>query len=434
MKLLDKFKNAWNAFSQEDKVNWHVHDIGPAQGYRPDQNRMTRGNERTFITSVINRIALDVADVDIMHVRLDDQGRFLEQMESDLNDRFLLEANIDQSSKAFMEDAVIAMLDKGHVALVPVYTTDNPYESDSYGILSMRTGEVVSWYPKHVRINVYDENTQQRKEVTMPKSDVCIIQNPFYAVMNEPNSTLHRLVRKLTILDVVDEKNADPKLNMIIQLPYIIKTEARKQQAEQRRKEIEEQLNSSKYGIAYTDGTEHITQLNRPLETNLMSQIEYLINLLFSQLGMTQEILNGTADESTMLNYRNRIVKVIVEAFASEIKRKWLTAQARARKQSIMYFIDPFELVPVSNIAEIADKFTRNEIMTSNEIRQVIGMKPSDNPDADELRNKNLNKQGGELPADSGGADVMSIVNEMLDGLMSDIDGILGGEEVEEDE
>jgi hypothetical protein len=348
---------------------------------------------------VYNRLALDVSSIAIKHVRLDDNGRYIEEINSGLQNCLNLEANIDQTGRAFLQDVVMSMLDEGCVAIVPVDTTVNPAVSGSYEINTMRTGKILEWYPAHVRVRVYNDKKGIHEELTLPKSTIAIIENPLYAVINEPNSTMQRLIRKLNLLDVVDEQTSAGKLDLIIQLPYVIKSEARRKQAEERRKDIEMQLAGSKYGIAYTDGTERITQLNRPAENNLMKQVEYLTNMLYSQLGLTQSILEGSADEKTMLNYYNRTVEPIVSAIVDEIKRKFLTKTARAQKQSIMFFRDPFRLVPVENIAEIADKFTRNEIMTSNEIRQIVGMMPSKDPGADELRNKNLNQSNEEMNA-----------------------------------
>lgn len=388
MSFGSRLKHAWNAFSSNAQMNYR--DLGMSYSYRADRPRLTRGNERSIVTSVYNRIALDVAALNIQHVRLDKNGRFLSVIEDGLNNCLTLEANIDQTARSFIQDVVISMFDEGSVAIVPVDTTTDPNVSGSYDIQTMRVGQILDWYPQHVRIRLYNEQTGQKQEVVLPKSTVAIIENPLYAVINEPNSTMQRLIRKLNLLDVIDEQSGSGKLDLIIQLPYVIKTEARRQQAEARRKDIESQLSGTKYGIAYTDGTERITQLNRSVNNNLMSQIEYLTSMLYSQLGITQSILDGTADEKTMLNYNNRTIEPIIAAIVDEMKRKFLTKTARSQCQSISYFKDPFKLVPVNEIAEIADKFTRNEIMTSNEIRQVIGMKPSDDPGADELRNKNL--------------------------------------------
>lgn len=389
-----RIKNAWNAFFSRDPTE-NYRNYGQSYFYRPDRPRFTRGTERTIVTAVLNRIALDVAAVKIQHVRLDENDRFLSVVDSGLNDCLNLEANIDQTGRAFIQDVVMSMFDEGSVAIVPVDTTSDPEKTGSYDINTMRTGKIVEWYPRHVKVRVYNDRTGQKEEIVLPKDTVAVIENPLFAVMNEPNSTAQRLIRKLALLDVVDEQASSGKLDLIIQLPYIIKTEARRQQAEQRRKDIEDQLAGSRYGVAYTDGTERITQLNRPLENNLLKQIEYLTNLLYSQLGITQEVMNGTADEKAMLNYNNRTVEPIVSAIVDAIKRTFLTKTARSQKQSVMYFSDPFKLVPVADLAEIADKFTRNEIMTSNEIRQIVGMKPADDPKADELRNSNL-KEGSE--------------------------------------
>lgn len=385
-----RLKHAWNAFFNRDPTSYR--DIGGSYSYRPDRPRFTRGNKKSIVTSVYNRIALDVAAINIQHVRLDDNGRFLESMKTSLNNCLTLEPNLDQTSRAFFQDVVISMFDEGCVAIVPVETSADPDKTGSYDIYSLRTGKILEWFPKHVRVRVYNELTGKKEDILLSKDSVAIIENPLYAVINEPNSTMQRLIRKLNLLDIIDEQSSAGKLDLIIQLPYVIKTEARRQQAEKRRKDIENQLSGSKYGIAYTDGTERITQLNRPVENNLMKQIEYLTNLLYSQLGLTQTIMDGSADDKTMLNYYNRTIEPIVSAIVDEMKRKFLTKTARSQLQSIWFFRDPFKLVPVADIAEIADKFTRNEIMTSNEIRQIVGMKPSEDPRADELRNKNLSE------------------------------------------
>ena len=390
MGISDRLQHAWNAFMNRDPT-YNYQDLGNNYSIRPDRPRFTRGNERSIVTSVYNRIALDVSAISIQHVRLDDNGRFKEQMNTSLNSCLTLSANTDQTGRAFIQDAVMSMLDEGCVAIVPIDTTTDPNISDSYDILTMRTAKILDWCPNHVRIRVYNEKTGRQEETIVPKKMVAIVENPLYAVINEPNSTMQRLVRKLSLLDVTDEQTASGKLDLIIQLPYVIKTEARRQQAEERRKSIEMQLAGSKYGIAYTDGTERITQLNRSLENNLMKQIEYLTSMLYSQLGITQSILDGTADEKTMLNYYSRTIEPIISAIVDEMKRKFLTKTARSQHQSIEFFRDPFKLVPVNDIAEIADKFTRNEIMTSNEIRQIVGMKPSNDPKADKLINSNLN-------------------------------------------
>jgi hypothetical protein len=402
MSFGSRLKHAWNAFTGNVQMNYR--DLGMSYSYRADRPRMSRGNERSIVTSVYNRIALDVAALNIQHVRLDENGRFLSVIDDGLNNCLTLEANVDQTARSFVQDVVISMFDEGSVAIVPVDTTTDPNVSGSYDIQSLRVGQILDWYPQHIRARVYNEQTGRKEDIVVPKSAVAIIENPLYAVINEPNSTMQRLIRKLNLLDVIDEQSGSGKLDLIIQLPYVIKTEARRQQAENRRKDIENQLSGSKYGIAYTDGTEHITQLNRSVNNNLMSQIEYLTSMLYSQLGITQSILDGTADEKTMLNYNNRTIEPIISAIVDEMKRKFLTKTARSQHQSISFFRDPFKLVPVNDIAEIADKFTRNEIMTSNEIRQVVGMKPSEDPRADELRNKNLsapsgsNQQSEEMP------------------------------------
>ena len=392
MKFTDRIKHSWNAFLNRDPT-YNYRDLGgPSYGYRPDRMRFTRGNERSIVTSVYNRIALDAASIDIMHVQLDKDNRFESIRESALNECLTKNANIDQTGRAFIQDVVMSMLDEGCVAIVPVDTTINPNISNSYEINTVRTAKIVEWYPAHVKVNLYNDRTGRKEDLILPKKTVAIIENPLYAVINEPNSTMQRLIRKLNLLDVIDEQSGSGKLDLIIQLPYVIKTDARRQQAEQRRKDIEMQLSGSKYGIAYTDGTERITQLNRSVDNNLMKQIEYLTSMLYSQLGITQAILDGSADDKTMLNYYNRTIEPIVSSIVDEIQRKFLTKTAITQKQAILYFRDPFRLVPVNEIAEIADKFTRNEIMTSNEIRQIVGMKPSKDPNADELRNKNLSE------------------------------------------
>lgn len=396
-----RLKHAWNAFRNRDPT-YNYQNIGAGYAYRPDRPRLTRGNERSIVTSVYNRIALDVSGINIKHCRLDENNRFISTIDSTLNRCLNLEANADQTGRAFIQDVVVSMFDEGCVAIIPVETSFNPKKSDSYKILSMRTGKILEWYPAHVKVRAYDERTGTKEDIIVPKSTTAIIENPLYAVINEPNSTMQRLIRKLNLLDVIDEQSGSGKLDLIIQLPYLIKTDARRQQAEQRRKEIEMQLANSKYGVAYIDGTENVTQLNRSVENNLMKQIEYLTSMLYSQLGITQSVLDGTADEKTMLNYYNRSIEPIISAIADEMKRKFLTKTARSQLQSIVFFRDPFKLVPVNDIAEIADKFTRNEIMTSNEIRQIIGMKPSDDPKADKLVNSNLN-QPEETPGPTDG-------------------------------
>ena len=398
MGFFQQLQHGWNAFRNRDPTP-NYQNVGMSYSYRPDRPRFTRGNERSIITSVFNRIALDAAAIDIKHCRLDENNRFVSVVNSGLNNCLSLEANADQTARAFIQDIVMSMLDEGAVAIVPVDTSLDPKVTNSYDILTMRTGKILQWYPAHVRLQVYNERTGNKEEIMVPKSTVAIVENPLYAVINEPSSTMQRLARKLAILDSIDEQNGSGKLDLIIQLPYVIKTEARRQQAELRRKDIETQLSGSKYGIAYTDGTERITQLNRPVENNLMSQIEYLTNMLYSQLGMTQDILNGTANEQTMLNYYSRTIEPIISAIVDEMKRKFLTKTARSQMQSIIYFRDPFKLVPVNSIAEIADKFTRNEILTSNEIRQIIGMKPHPDPKADQLINSNIAQpNNGRIP------------------------------------
>lgn len=390
MGFIDRLQHGWNAFMNKDPTT-EYRDHGMGYSQRPDRPRLTRGNERSIVTAIFNRIALDVAVINVKHCKLDDNGRYLEDMKSSFNNCLNLEANIDQTGRAFMHDAVMSMLDEGVVALVPVDTSIDPMNTASYDILSIRTAKILEWYPRHVKVRVYNDRTGNKEEVIMPKDKVAIVENPLYAIINEPNSTMQRLIRKLSLMDIVDEQTSAGKLDLIIQLPYVIKSEARRTQAENRRKDIEMQLSGSKYGIAYTDGTERITQLNRPLENNLLKQIEYLTSMLYSQLGFHQTILDGTADEKTMLNYNNRIIEPIVSAFVDEMKRKFLSKTARTQNQTILFFRDPFKLVPVNDIAEIADKFTRNEIMTSNEIRQIVGMKPSNDPKADQLINSNIN-------------------------------------------
>ena len=386
-----RLRHAWNAFFNRDPT-YNYRNVGAGYSYRPDRPRLSRGNERSIVTSVYNRIALDASAIIIQHVRLDDNGRFLHAIDSGLNNCLTLEANVDQTGRAFVQDMIMSMLDEGCVAAVPTDTTFNPKVTGSYDIQTMRTGKILEWHPKHIRTRVYNERTGEKEEIVVPKSTVAIVENPLYAVMNEPNSTMQRLIRKLNLLDAIDEQSGAGKLDLIIQLPYVIKTDTRRQQAEKRRQEIEDQLAGSKYGIAYADGTERITQLNRPVENNLMKQIEYLTSMLYGQLGITQGVLDGSADDKTMLNYYNRTIEPILSAIVDEMKRKFLTKTARSQKQSIMFFRDPFKLVPVNDLAEIADKFTRNEIMSANEIRQIVGMKPSDDPKADQLVNSNISQ------------------------------------------
>lgn len=393
MALIERLRNGWNAFLNRDPTMFYQYsDMGRGYSIRPDRVRITRGNERSIVNTIFNRIATDVASVNLQHVRVDDNNRYIQTINSKINNCLTIEANIDQTSRAFIQDVVMSMEDEGCVAIVPVDTTEDPNDTTSFDVDTMRTGKILEWYPRHVKVQVYNDRTGQKHDLVLRKDYVGIIENPFYSIMNEPNSTLRRLVRKLNLLDVIDEQSGSGKLDLIIQLPYVIKSQARREEAEKRRKQIEEQLQGTKYGIAYTDGTEHITQLNRPAENNLLKQIEYLTTLLYSQLGITTGILDGTASEEEMLNYNNRIVEPILSAITNELHRKFLSKTARSQGQKITFFRDPFKLVPVNQIAEIADKFTRNEIMTSNEIRQVIGMKPSDDPKADELRNSNLSE------------------------------------------
>lgn len=396
-----RLRHAWDVFRNREPT-YDYRDTGPASSSRPYRIRLSGGNERSIVTSIFNRIALDVSSINIKHCRIDENGRFKETINSSLDNCLNLEANIDQTGRSFMQDVVMSMLDEGCVAIVPTDTTLDPIKTTSYDIQTMRTGKILEWYPNHVRVRVYNEKTGKQEDIKLPKSMVAIVENPLYAVINEPNSTMQRLMKKLVLLDAVDENTRSGKLDMIIQLPYVIKSDARKSQAEKRRKDIEEQLKGP-YGIAYVDGTEKVIQLNRPIENNLMTQIEYLTKLLYSQLGITEEILNGTANEQTMLNYNSRTIEPIVSAIVDEMKRKFLTKTARSQNQTIRFFRDPFRLVPVNDIAEIADKFTRNEILTSNEIRQIIGMKPSNDPKADKLINSNLNQPENateEIPQD----------------------------------
>lgn len=390
--LTSRLKRAWNAFTKNrDPTDIQYQNVGMGYVYRPDRVRFTRGNERSIVTSVYNRIAMDVAAITIKHCRIDKNGRYIEDIKSGLNDCLTVEANIDQTGRSFIQDVVMSMFDEGSVAIVPVDTSFDPRNSSSYDILSMRAGQILEWYPAHVKVRVYNDRTGKKEDLVLPKRSVAIIENPLYSVINEPNSTMQRLIRKLNILDAIDEQSGSGKLDLIIQLPYVIKSEARQQQAEKRRKDIEDQLKGP-YGIAYTDGTEKITQLNRPVENNLMKQIEYLTNQLYGQIGMTSSVLDGTADEKAMLNYNNRTIEPIVSAIVGAMKRSFLSKTARTQGQTIMFFRDPFKLVPINNIADIADKFTRNEILSSNEVRQIVGMRPSDDPKADELRNSNINQ------------------------------------------
>lgn len=398
MGFMDRIQHGWNAFMGRDPTMRYQH-MGAGYSIRPDRVRFSRGNERSIVTSVYNRIALDVAAIDICHCKLDENDRFKEIIPSGLHNCFNLEANIDQTGRAYKHDIVASLFDEGAIAIVPTDTTFDPAITGSYDIQKMRTGKILEWFPEHVRVRVYNEKTGQKEEVTLPKSTVGIIENPLYAVINEPSSTMQRLVRKLNLLDAIDEQSGSGKLDLIIQLPYVIKSDARRAQANARIKDIEDQLKGP-YGIAYTDGTEKVTQLNRPIENNLMKQIEYLTNMLYSQLGITQSIMDGTADEKTMLNYYDRTIEPIVAAIVDELKRKFLTKTARSQKQTIMYFRNPFKLVPVAELAEMADKFTRNEILSSNEIRQIIGYKPSSDPKADQLVNSNITQPESNTPSD----------------------------------
>lgn len=396
-----RLQHAWNAFFNKDPTGFTIMEsTGRGYARRPDRIRLTRGNERSIVTAIFNRIALDVSAITIQHVRLDKNDRYLGPIQSSgLNNCLTMNANIDQTSRAFIQDVVMSMLDEGCVAIVPVDTTTDPRMPGTYDINSMRVGKILEWYPRHVRVQIYNDRTGIKEDILLPKETVAIVENPLYAVINEPNSTLQRLIRKLNLLDYVDEQSSSGKLDLIIQLPYVIKTPARKRQAEERRKDIEDQLAGSKYGIAYTDGTERITQLNRPIENNLMKQVEYLTSMLYSQLGISQTVLDGTADAKVMQNYNSRTIEPIISAIVDSMKWKFLTKTARSQLQSIKFFVDPFRLVAVADLAEIADKFTRNEIVSSNEIRQIIGMKPSEDPRADELRNKNLNQNDQEILA-----------------------------------
>ena len=402
-----RVKRAWNAFLNRDPPSDKNYSYYGGYSYRPFYDRKGRAIDKTIITAILSRIAVDASSITIQHVKLDENGRYDETINSDLNACFNLSANIDQTGRAFIQDIVLSMLEEGVVAVVPVDTDLNPMTTDSYKIYSMRVGTIMEWFPNHVRVRLYNDRTGEKEEITLPKRMVAIVTNPFYAVMNEPNGTMQRLIRKLNLLDAVDEQSSSGKLDLIIQLPYVIKNDLRRQQAEERRKQIEDQLTGSKYGIAYTDGTERITQLNRSLDNNLLAQVEYLTNMAYSQLTITQEIMNGTADETAMTNYYSRTIEPIVSAIADEFKRKFLTKTARSQNQSIVFFRDPFKLVPIGTVADMADKFTRNEIMSSNEFRQVIGLKPSKDPAADELRNKNLNQTPGQEEAMAAGKEAV---------------------------
>lgn len=387
MKFLDRLQHGWNAFINNKDPT--IAERGIGYSYRPDRPRFTRGNERSIVTSIFNRIAMDVSTIDIEHVKLDDDGRFIAVIDSGLNNCLTLEANLDQTGRAFIQNAVMSMLDEGCVALVPIDTTLN-IKTNSFDVKTIRVGRILEWYPKDVKVKVYNENTGRKEDITVPKKSVAIVENPFFSVINEYNSTMQRLIRKLNLLDAIDEQSGSGKLDLIIQLPYALKGEIRKNNAEERRTNLENQLNNSKLGIGYIDSTEHVIQLNRSLDNNLMKQIEFLTNMLYSQLGITQSILDGTADDKTMMNYFSRTIEPIVFAIVCEMRRKFLSKTARTQKQSIFYFRDPFKLVPVTELADIADKLTRNEIASSNEMRQKMGWKPSSDPKADELRNKNL--------------------------------------------
>ena len=394
---LSVIKHAWGLFTNTNNKNPTIKPEGSSYTISPTRPRFTRGNERTIVTSVYNRIAIDASNIDIMHVRLDDEGRFKEPIKSNLNNCLTVEANIDQSSRAFMLDVVISLLDEGCIAVVPVKTTLNPNNTESYDIEELRTGRIVEWFPKHVMIRLYNDETGMYQDVTLPKSQVAIIENPLYTIMNEPNSTMQRLIHKLSLLDIIDEESSSGKMDLIIQLPYIIKNDTKRSQAEERRKQIEDQLRGSRYGVAYIDGTEKVTQLNRSVENNILKQVEYLTNLLYSQLGLTQTIMDGTADENAMNNYYNRTVEPVVSAIIDEFHRKFLTKTARTQGQAIMFFRDPFKLMSVTSIADTADKFTRNELLSSNEFRQIIGRKPSTDPKADMLLNKNISHAPEEM-------------------------------------
>ena len=409
----ERLKHSWNAFMNKDPTETTRYvDLGPSNTRRPDMFRATRGTEKTIVTAIYTRIAIDVAALTIEHVKTDENGRYVETIKSGLNYALTTEANIDQTSRAFIQDVVMSMFDDGVVAIVPVDTTLNPLKTGSYDIQTMRVGSVVEWFPRHVKVRLYNDKTGKHEEITLPKKLVSIIENPLYSVMNEPNSVAKRLIRKLNILDVVDEQSGSGKLDLIIGLPYVIKTEARREQAERRRKDIEEQLSGSKYGIAYTDGTEHITQLNRSVENNMLKQIEYLTEMLYNQLGMTKGVFDGTASESEMLNYHSRTIEPIVSSITEELSRKFLTKTARSQNQKIMFFKDPFKLTPTDKIADMADKFTRNEILSSNEFRAIIGYKPVDDQRANELINKNINQESGMEPPITTDQNVQSQVNE----------------------
>lgn len=422
IKLGSRIKSAWNAFTNNRDPTLSVGSV-VSYGSRPDRPRLSRGNERSIVNAIFNRIALDVASVDIRHVRLDTSKRYLDEVDSGLNSCLSFEANLDQTARAFIQDVVVSMFDEGCVAIVPIDTDDWNKEGQPKDIYSLRTAKILEWFPRHVRLRVYNDRTGKREDIVLPKESVAIIENPLYSVINEPNSTMQRLIRKLNLLDSVEEQASSGKLDLIIQVPYVIKSDARRVQAEARRREIETQLAGSKYGIAYADGTEKIIQLNRSVENNLLKTVEYLTNLLFGQIGFDQSILSNTADEKTMLNYNNRIIEPILSAITVAMRNRFLTTERLNDRETIMYYRDPFRLVPVASIAEIADKFTRNEIVSSNEIRQIIGMKPSDDPKADELRNKNLSEPSGNQNGDDGSNfDRKAIEKRVLEKVSKEVD------------
>lgn len=438
-KFKDAIQHAWNSFTNRDPTDNYRYTGEYSSSYRPDRPRLSRGNERSIATSVFNRIAMDAASINISHAKIDQNGRFISYVNSGLNNCLTLEANKDQTGRSFIQDIVLSMLDEGCVAIVPVDTNINPNENNSVDILTMRTGKIKEWYPNHVLVSLYNDQKGINEDITLAKSTIGIIENPLYAVINEPNSTLQRLIRKLVLLDSVDNQSSSGKLDMIIQLPYVIKTDARRREAEKRKKDLEDQMAGSKYGIGYIDGTEKITQLNRSVENNLMAQIEYLTSMLYSQLGITTSVLDGTADEKTMLNYYNRTVEPILNSIVDEMKRKFLSKTARTQGQSVIYMRDPFKLLPLTNLAEIADKFTRNEILSANEIRQGIGMQPSNDPKADKLQNSNMPQPTDSQTQNQPTSDTIDleaertkIFNEVLDSLEKDIDSIIqnvsGGE------
>jgi hypothetical protein len=448
MKFNDRMQHAWNAFRNKEPTdnnfnNGYTNDfnnnLGPGYYNRPDRNRLAGSTTQSIVGALYNRLAIDVASVSIAHVRVDANKKYVDDIESPINYALSVEANIDQTGRALMQEIAMSLFDEGCVAVVPVDTSFDPTISNSYDIHTLRVGKIIAWYPGHIKVELYNQQKGYKESITVSKETAAIIENPLYSVMNEPNSTLKRLIRKLNLLDSIDEQSGSGKLDLIIQLPYVIKTDARRQQADTRRKEIEMQLTGSKYGIAYADGTEKITQLNRPVENNLMGQITYLTSMLYNQLGLTESVFDGTADEKTMLNYFNRTIGVILNAIVDEMHRKFLTKTARTQRQAIMYFVDSFKLVPVTQLAEIADKFTRNEILSSNEIRSIIGYKPSADPKANELKNKNIRNadvtpiQNGP-PEDDGSADSANVIDaqgaimeNLLSGLEADVDKFLGG-------